>query len=327
MQSVNLPLSPNFIRTLGRVGVLFGGMSSEREISLQSGAAVIAALEEAGIEHVAIDVGTNVIADIQAANIDRAFIILHGPGGEDGRMQALLEFLNIPYTGSGVQACALTMDKTRTKQLWRGVDTASGMGLSTPDFSVLTRDSDFAEILARLGGEVMVKPSNEGSSIGMARVNNVNDLITAFKNADEFDHSVLAERLIVGAEYTIPILKGEALPPIKLETNHSFYDFNAKYIANDTQYLCPCGLSESKEKELKQLALDAFNSAGCRGWGRVDVMADQTGKFYLLEVNTAPGMTSHSLVPMAARAINLSFADLVATILSTTLSATELQDL
>lgn len=315
MQAVKLPVDEALKKQIGRVGVLYGGLSAEREISLQSGAAVLAALAEAGIEHVAIDVGHNVIADIQAANIDRAFLILHGPGGEDGRIQALLEFLNIPYTGSDVQSSALAMDKLRTKQLWRGVDISGKQGLPTPEFAVLHKGSNFAQVLTTLGGDVMVKPANEGSSIGMSRVNTAADLEAAFNKAAQYQGSVLVERLIVGGEYTVAIVDGEALPPIKLETDHSFYDFNAKYIAEDTRYLCPCGLSTAKEQELKALALNAFKTIGCRGWGRVDVMADHLQNFYLLEVNTAPGMTSHSLVPMAAKAIGLSFAELVLAIL------------
>lgn len=321
MQAVKLPIDEALKKQIGRVGVLYGGLSAEREISLQSGAAVLAALTDAGIEHVAIDVGHNVIADIQSANIDRAFLILHGPGGEDGRIQALLEFLNIPYTGSDVQSSALAMDKLRTKQLWRGVDINGKQGLPTPEFAVLDKHSNFAEVLAHLGGEVMVKPANEGSSIGMSRVNSAEELEIAFNKAAQYQGRVLVERLIVGGEYTVAILDGEALPPIKLETDHSFYDFNAKYIAEDTRYLCPCGLPPEKEQELKTLALNAFNAVGCRGWGRVDVMADQQQNFYLLEVNTAPGMTSHSLVPMAAKAVSLSFAELVVTILGASVKA------
>lgn len=309
MQPVKLPVSDELKKQLGRVGVLLGGTSSEREISLQSGAAVVAALEEAGIEHVAIDVGVKAIADIQAAKIDRAFLALHGAGGEDGRIQAVLEYLNIPFTGSGVQASALAMDKLRTKQLWRGVN------LSTPDFAVLSTANDWKKVLADLGGEVMVKPAHEGSSIGMARVKTAQELADAFQNAAKYDGSVIAERLIVGSEFTVAILDGEALPPIRLETDHTFYDFNAKYIASDTRYICPCGLDVEKETELKQLALAAFDAVGCEGWGRVDVMADKAMNFYLLEVNTLPGMTSHSLVPMAAKARGLSFSELVLTIL------------
>nr|AIA15909.1 D-alanine--D-alanine ligase [uncultured bacterium] len=313
MQPVKLPIDSSFKQRLGRVGVLLGGTSSEREVSLQSGGAVVAALAEANVDHVAIDIGANAIQDIQSAKIDRAFLALHGAGGEDGRMQALLEFLNIPYTGSGVQASALAMDKLRTKQLWRGVN------LSTPDFAVLSKNTDWQKTLAELGGEAMVKPAHEGSSIGMARVKTAQELESAFAEAAKYDGSVIAERLIVGSEYTVAILDDEALPPIKLETDHAFYDFNAKYIADDTRYICPCGLSPEKEAELKALALDAFNSAGCEGWGRVDVMADKSMNFYLLEVNTAPGMTSHSLVPMAAKARGLSFSELVLTILQSSL--------
>jgi len=320
MQVVQLPVDPVLKQQIGRVGVLYGGLSAERDVSLQSGAAVIAALQEAGIDHVAIDVSENVIADIQAAQIDRAFLILHGPGGEDGRIQALLEFLHIPYTGSDVQSSALAMDKLRTKYLWTGLAANSPIKLPTPEFAVLTGESDFARVLAKLGGEAMVKPANEGSSIGMSRVKNADELHTAFNTAAEFQGSVLVERLIVGAEYTVAILDGEALPPIKLETHHSFYDYDAKYIAEDTRYICPCGLSAENELELKLLALNAFNALGCRGWGRVDVMADAQQNFYLLEVNTAPGMTSHSLVPMAAKAIGLSFVQLVLTVLRASLA-------
>lgn len=309
MQPIHLPIDETLKKRLGRVGVLFGGQSAERDISLQSGTAVINALKEAGIEPVVIDVGENAISDIQAAKLDRAFIALHGPGGEDGRIQAVLEYLNIPYTGSDVQSSALAMDKLRSKQLWRGV------GLPTPDFTVLHADADWAAVLESLGGEVMVKPAHEGSSIGMSRVQSAAELQAAYANAAQYDGSVLVERLIVGGEYTVAILDGKALPPIKLETDHRFYDFDAKYLAEDTRYLCPCGLNEVKEKELRELALSAFNALGCRGWGRVDVMADAALNFYLLEVNTVPGMTSHSLVPMAAKAEGLSFAQLVMAVL------------
>ena len=309
MQFVKLPVDTEFKKQLGRVGVLLGGQSSERDISLQSGGAVVAALAEAGIDHVAIDIGENAIADIQAAKIDRAFLALHGAGGEDGRIQAVLEYLHIPFTGSGVQASALGMDKLRTKQLWCGV------GLPTPEFAVLDENTDWQKTLDYLGGEAMVKPAHEGSSIGMARVDSAEKLAAAYDAAKHYDGSVIAERLIVGSEFTVAILNGEALPPIKLETDHVFYDYNAKYIANDTRYICPCGLTLEKENELKKLALAAFNTVGCEGWGRVDVMADRDMNFYLLEVNTAPGMTSHSLVPMAAKVRGLSFAELVLTIL------------
>src|SRR5690606_10964293 len=245
----------------------------------------------------------------QAAQIDRAFIALHGPGGEDGRIQAVLEYLHIPYTGSDVQSSALAMDKLRSKQLWRGA------GLPTPDFAVLSESTDWQAVLQELGGEVMVKPAHEGSSIGMARVQSARELQEAYQNAAGYDTSVIAERLITGAEYTVAVLDGVALPPIKLETHHRFYDFDAKYLAEDTRYLYPCQLSAHKEQQLKDLALNAFNAIGCSGWGRLDVMADAQENFYLLEVNTVPGMTGHSLVPMAAKAHGLSFAQLVVAIL------------
>lgn len=315
-----MPIDENLKKTFGRVGVLYGGQSAEREISLQSGSAVFAALQEAGVDSVLIDVGDNIIADLKNAKIDRAFLMLHGPGGEDGRIQALMEYLHIPYTGSDVQASALAMDKLHTKQVWRGVSQEGSQQLPTPAYAVLTEKSDFAAVLKKLGGEVIVKPANEGSSIGMSRAKSVDELKNAFAAAAQYQGSVLVEQLVVGAEYTVAILDGEALPPIKLETDHSFYDFNAKYIADDTRYICPCGLSIDKETELKQMASAAFAAIGCRGWGRVDVMADAQQNFYLLEVNTAPGMTSHSLVPMAAKAKGLSFAELVLTILNASLT-------
>ncbi|WP_439509647.1 D-alanine--D-alanine ligase [Marinimicrobium koreense] len=289
----------------GRVGVLYGGTSAEREISLQTGAAVLDALRQSGVDAVGIDIGADAIAQLQATPMDVAFIALHGPGGEDGRIQGVLEYMGIPYTGSDVSASALAMDKLRSKQLWAGI------GLSTPEFAVVNADSDWDQVLKNLGGDAIVKPAHEGSSIGMARVQSGAELAQAYRDAAHYDGSVLVERLITGSEYTVAILDGEALPPIKLETDHRFYDYDAKYLADDTRYLCPCGLDAEREQGLKALALQAFSSLGCRGWGRVDVMADHLGNFYLLEVNTVPGMTSHSLVPMAAQAAGLSFAELV----------------
>lgn len=301
------------IKQLGRVGVLFGGRSAERDISLRSGAAVVSALAELGVDHVAIDIGEHSIDHLQKAGIDRAFIALHGPGGEDGRIQAVLEYLDIPYTGSDVQASAIGMDKLRTKQLWRGI------GVATPDFLVLNKDCDWSDVLASLGGEVMVKPAHEGSSIGMARVSHVAELQAAYAAAAKFDAVVIAERLIRGEEYTVAVLGERALPAIKLETDHSFYDYDAKYLADDTRYLCPCGLDAAVEQELQAQALQAFRSIGCRGWGRVDVMRDGAGKFQMLEVNTVPGMTDHSLVPMAAKAAGLGFSELILAILAESL--------
>lgn len=302
-----------FIQRLGNVAVLYGGTSAEREISLRSGNAVISALREAGVAVVPVDVGENPLAQLQQLKVDRVFIALHGAGGEDGKIQALLEWLQLPYTGSGIAASALCMDKLRTKQLWRGV------GLSTPDYRVLSETSNWNSVIEELGGIAMVKPCHEGSSIGMAKVSNASDLAKAYAVADRYDHLVLAERYISGAEYTVAILDNVALPPIKLETHHQFYDFSAKYQANDTRYICPCGLPSESEARLKQLALAAFQSVGAKGWGRVDVMADAEGEFYLLELNTVPGMTDHSLVPMAAKAAGLSFTDLVLAILRQTL--------
>jgi len=309
MSVVALPFDRINAEKIGRVGVLFGGISAEREISLRSGRAVVKSLQNSGVDVVALDLNEHAIDQIRKAQLDRAFIALHGVGGEDGRMQALLEFLNIPYTGSGVQASAIAMDKLRTKQIWRGIN------LPTPDFAILNSSCDWQQVLRSLGGEVMVKPAHEGSSIGMSRVASADELEQAYIDAAQYDSQVLAEALITGAEYTVAIVGGEALPAIKLETDHSFYDYDAKYVSGDTRYICPCGLTENKEQELKMLALKAFNSIGCRGWGRVDFMANLKGDFLLLEVNTVPGMTATSLVPMAAAASNKNFDQLVLTIL------------
>ena len=294
---------------IGKVGVLLGGDSAERAVSLKSGNAVAKALSAAGLDVVTVDTAGNAIDAIRASGIQVAFIALHGPGGEDGRMQALLEFLGIPYTGSGVQASAIAMDKWRTKQIWRGE------GLSTPDYRIVDASSDLAAVLAALGGKVMVKPSHEGSSIGMSRVESVAEFEQAMHKALALDATVIAERLIVGAEYTVAILGDEVLPPIKLEAANTFYDYDAKYVSGQTRYICPCGLPAAKEQELMALALQGFKAIGCKGWGRVDVMADSQGNFFMLEVNTVPGMTDHSLVPMAARAAGYSFDSLVCNIL------------
>ena len=290
---------------IGRIAVLFGGNSAEREISLQSGAAAIEALQSLGVDVVSIDTQENAVAQLQQQELSGAFIALHGVGGEDGKIQGLLEFLNIPYTGSGVLASSLCMDKLRTKQLW------SGVNLPSAQYLALEKSTDWVQALAYLGGEAMVKPAHEGSSIGMSRVNTPQALKKAYEEAAQYDTSVLAEQFIVGAEYTVAILNGEALPPIRLQPNSDFYDFNAKYLADDTQYLCPCGLVQAKEEELKQLAKAAFKAVGAEGWGRVDIMANAAGEFYLLEVNTVPGLTGHSLVPMAAQAAGIDFETLI----------------
>ncbi|MEH6542346.1 MAG: D-alanine--D-alanine ligase [Porticoccaceae bacterium] len=297
---------------IGKVAVIYGGTSAEREISLASGAAVLQGLLDAGVDAVGVDVDANLLSDLQTLSPDQVFIALHGPGGEDGTVQGALECLGIPYTGSGVAASALAMDKRRCKQLWRGA------GLPTAAFAVLEENSNWTQLLAELGGAAMVKPANEGSSLGMAKAETPDELEQAWRAAASYDASVIAEAWLAGEEYTVAIVGNRALPVIKLETDRPFYDYEAKYQSDDTRYICPCGLSAEREQELQQLALRAFESLGCRGWGRVDVMVDNSGAWQLLEVNTIPGMTDHSLVPMAARAAGLSFSDLVVEIVSST---------
>ena len=298
------------VKAFGRVAVLYGGKSAEREVSLKSGAAVIGALTEAGVDVVAIDVGDDLLARLQSEKIDRAFIILHGRGGEDGSMQGLLECLGIPYTGSGILASALAMDKLRTKQVWQS------LGIPTPRHAVLASESDCLRASTELGFPLIVKPAHEGSSIGMAKVNSEQELVAAWQEAAKYDSQVLVEQWIHGPEFTIAVLRGQVLPPIALGTPHVFYDYDAKYIANDTQYRIPCGLDSAKEQELIDLTARACDAIGIEGWGRLDVMQDEQGRFWLLEVNTAPGMTDHSLVPMAARAAGLDFQQLVLAILA-----------
>ncbi|WP_221799217.1 D-alanine--D-alanine ligase [Oceanobacter mangrovi] len=293
------------VASFGRVAVLMGGTSAERAVSLRSGAAVLAALQSRGVDAVGVDVGDDVVQLLAAESFDMAFIALHGRGGEDGTIQGLLEWLKIPYTGSGVMASALGMDKWRTKMLWQAA------GLPTPPAALLDSTSDWQQVMVELGSDAIVKPAHEGSSIGMFKVQDAEGLQQSFGKASKFDALVLAERWISGKEFTVAVLQDQVLPPIQLKTTHTFYDYEAKYEANDTQYLLPCGLDEEKENELKALARRAFDMVGCRGWGRVDVMQDQDGGFWLLEVNTSPGMTDHSLVPMAARAVGMAFDELV----------------
>lgn len=297
------------ISQFGRVGVLYGGTSSEREISLMSGEAIYAALKKVGVNVVAIDVQTDILLQLNQHNLDYVFIALHGPGGEDGTLQGALEYLQLPYTGSGVLASALAMDKQRCKQLWQGI------GLPTCDFFILSEETDWHSVLASLGGKAMVKPACEGSSIGMSRVENVDQLKNAWQHAASFDSVVIAEPLLEGEEYTVAILANQALPSIRIRSEEVFYDYQAKYFSDETSYFCPSGLSEQRETEIRKLSLDAFNSLGCSGWGRVDLMVDSQGAFQLLEVNTVPGMTSHSLVPMAAIASGIDFDQLVMQIL------------
>ena len=302
-------------KAFGRVAVLFGGKSAERAVSLKSGAAVLEALQSAGVDAFGIDVGDDFLQRLTSERIDRAFIVLHGRGGEDGSMQGLLECAGIPYTGSGILASALAMDKLRTKQVWQS------LGLPTPRHAVLASVADCEKAASELGFPLIVKPAHEGSSIGMAKVDSVAALVEAWQSAAQFDSQVLVEQWIKGPEFTIAVLRGEVLPPIGLGTPHSFYDYDAKYLANDTQYRIPCGLSAEKEAELKALTARACEAVGTQGWARVDVMQDADGQFWLLEVNTVPGMTDHSLVPMAAKAVGLEFTDLVQAILADSLEA------
>jgi D-alanine-D-alanine ligase len=303
------------VSKFGKVAVMLGGTSAERPVSLNSGGAVLAALIRQGVDAHAFDPANRNLGDLISGEFDRVFIALHGRFGEDGCMQGALELLDIPYTGSGVMASAIGMDKWRTKLLWRAA------GLPTADWAILDSASDFAAVEKKLGLPIFVKPAREGSSIGMSKVTEHGTLKAAYDTAAEHDALVLAERFIDGAEFTVGILGDSALPLIRLQPadDKAFYDFEAKYIRNDTQYHCPAGLPDAQETALRQLALDAFRLIGGRGWGRVDLMLDSLGNPYLLEVNTSPGMTDHSLVPMAARVAGLDFDALCLAILEQTL--------
>ncbi len=298
----------------GRVAVLLGGNSAEREISLKSGGAALAALEQAGVAAVGIDTAAgDLLSRLASGGFDRAFIALHGGGGEDGTLQGALDWVGVPYTGSGVLGSALAMDKVRAKQVWQACR------LPTADYAVAGPDSDWDALVARLGLPLMVKPSREGSSIGMSKVMHAVQLPAAVATAAAHDPQVLVERYIGGGEYTVGIVGSVVLPAIRLETPRAFYDYEAKYLANDTRYLCPCGLPATQEKALQQLAVDAFLALDCHGWGRVDLLLDHSGAPYVMEVNTVPGLTDHSLVPMAARAAGLDFPGLMLAILDTSL--------
>ena len=302
-------------KRFGKVAVMLGGTSAERPVSLNSGAAVLAALTRQGVDAHAFDPANRNLGDLISGELDRVFIALHGRFGEDGCMQGALELLAIPYTGSGVMASAIGMDKWRTKLLWRAA------GLPTADWAILDAASDFAAVEKKLGLPIFVKPAREGSSIGMSKVIEAGTLAAAYETAAEHDALVLAEKFIDGAEFTVGILGDSALQLIRLEPakDKAFYDFDAKYLRNDTQYHCPAGLPEAQETALRQLALDAFRLVDGRGWGRVDLMLDSLGNPYLLEVNTSPGMTDHSLVPMAARVAGMDFDTLCLKILEQTL--------
>jgi D-alanine-D-alanine ligase len=293
----------------GKVAVLLGGKSAEREVSLKSGGMVLKALRSRGVNALPFDPGERGLDALIDERFDRAFIALHGRFGEDGTIQGILEWLGIPYTGSGVLASALAMDKLRTKRLW------AAEKLPTPAYEVLGEATNFRITARRLGVPLMVKPASEGSSIGMSKVRSAAKLEEAYVLAAKYDRVVIAEQFVDGIELTGAVLGEQALPLIKLETPREFYDYEAKYLADDTRYIVPCGLPAKKERELQELCLAAFRALGCRGWGRVDLMLNRRGRAYLLEVNTSPGMTDHSLVPMAARAVGISYEDLCVTIL------------
>ncbi|WP_158781836.1 D-alanine--D-alanine ligase [Pantoea sp. BAV 3049] len=299
-----------------KVAVLLGGTSAEREVSLMSGNAVLAGLKEAGIDAHAVDIRDFPVMRLKEEGFDKAFIALHGRGGEDGTLQGVLEFLQIPYTGSGVMASAITMDKLRTKCLWQGC------GLPVFPYVAITRKEMDAGLsaetqarIAALGLPLFVKPSNEGSSVGITRVNQADSLQAAVDEAFRHDDDVLIEAFLSGPEYTVGVIGNDILPSIRIQVVSEFYDYEAKYFSDDTEYFCPSGLSAEKEAELSDIVLKAWRALGCSGWGRVDVMMGGDGEFYLLEVNTSPGMTSHSLVPMAGKQAGMTFPQLVARIL------------
>jgi D-alanine-D-alanine ligase len=293
----------------GKVAVLLGGKSAEREVSLKSGGMVLKALRSRGVDAHPFDPAERSLEDLLREKYARAFIALHGRFGEDGTVQGILEWLGIPYTGSGVLASALAMDKLRTKRLW------AAERLPTPAYELLGEDTNLRIVARKLGVPLMVKPASEGSSIGMSKVRAAAKLEQAYRLAAKHDRVVIAEHFVDGIELTGAILGERALPLIKLETPREFYDYEAKYTSDDTRYIVPCGLPAKKEQELQELCLAAFRSLGCSGWGRVDLMLNKRGRPYLLEVNTSPGMTDHSLVPMAARAVGLSYEDLCLKIL------------
>jgi D-alanine-D-alanine ligase len=303
------------IKKFGKVAVLFGGKSAEREVSLKSGSAVLAALIRQGVDAHAFDPATQDLNELKT--YDRIFNSLHGRFGEDGTIQGVLTLMNIPFTGSGVMASSVGMDKWRTKLLWRA------LSIKTPDFEVVNAQSNFAEIEQKLGLPLFVKPANEGSSIGITKVKEKGGLEAAYILASKADPLVIAEKFIGGGEYTVGILGGKPLPIVRIVPKNEFYDYEAKYLRDDTLYLCPSGLTPETEAKIQQEALQAFRAIGCTGWGRVDFLMDEDGNHYFLEVNTSPGMTDHSLVPMAAKADGISFDKLVINILSMTLTSVE----
>ncbi|EJZ9437307.1 D-alanine--D-alanine ligase [Escherichia coli] len=299
-----------------KIAVLLGGTSAEREVSLNSGAAVLAGLREGGIDAYPVDPKEVDVTQLKSMGFQKVFIALHGRGGEDGTLQGMLELMGLPYTGSGVMASALSMDKLRSKLLWQGagLPVAPWVALTRAEFEKGLIDKQLAEISA-LGLPVIVKPSREGSSVGMSKVVAENALQDALRLAFQHDEEVLIEKWLSGPEFTVAILGEEILPSIRIQPSGTFYDYEAKYLSDETQYFCPAALEASQEANLQALVLKAWTTLGCKGWGRIDVMLDSDGQFYLLEANTSPGMTSHSLVPMAARQAGMSFSQLVVRIL------------
>ena len=299
-----------------KIAVLFGGTSAEREVSLNSGTAVLAGLREGGVDAHPVDPKEIDVTQLKAMGFDKVFIALHGRGGEDGTLQGLLELIGMPYTGSGVMASAISMDKLRSKLLWQGagLPVAPWVALTRTAFELGLSDSVNTRIAA-LGLPVIVKPSREGSSVGMSKVDKAEDLSAALTLAFQHDEEVLIEKWLSGPEFTVAMLGEEILPSVRIQPAGVFYDYEAKYLSDETQYFCPSGLEAEREADLQSLVLKAWNVLGCRGWGRIDVMLDGDGQFYLLEANTSPGMTSHSLVPMAARQAGMSFSQLVERIL------------
>lgn len=300
----------NELSNFGKVAVLLGGRSAEREVSLKSGAAVLAALKKSGVDAHAFDPAQRPMQQLVEDGFQRVFIALHGRYGEDGTVQGALELMNLPYTGSGVMASALAMDKWRTKLVWQAAS------LPVPAFEMITASSDLSVVAKKLGLPLFVKPANEGSSVGISKVKKLSDFRAAYDEAARHDTLVMAEAFMGGGEYTVAILGERALPVIKIEPANEFYDYEAKYLRDDTRYLCPAGLSAADEAEMRRLALQGFALVGGRGWGRVDFLMSTDGKPYLLEINTSPGMTDHSLVPMAARHMGMSFKQLVEQILA-----------
>jgi len=305
------------MKLYGKVAVVMGGSSSEREVSLMSGNGVLEALQSRGVDAHKFDPAEKPLSALKEEGFDRAFLILHGVGGEDGTIQGALEMMQVPYTGCGVMASAIGMDKLRTKLVWKA------LGLPIPDFMLINAGSNWTEVVDRLGLPLFVKPACEGSSVGVIKVKSIDELPAAYAEAAQYDDVVLAEQNIGGGEYTMPVLDGRVLPAIKIEPATEFYDFDAKYFRDDTVYHCPCGLSQELLTEIGEYVQKAFWAIGGKGWARIDFLMSEDGKPYLLEANTAPGMTSHSLFPMSARQVGMSYEDLVLRILDTTLKAGE----